>query len=105
MSREADIHLEGNEKGRFAEHPELAAMEKNLFRKRAAARIEKPEDLMAFRLTSPNDEMGFVAMKIHEYAARKHYRYRDMAVVASDMNLYRSSADYWFDKYQIPCFF
>ncbi|MFQ9389004.1 MAG: hypothetical protein ACLR1V_09635 [Coprococcus sp.] len=60
---------------------------------------------MAFRLTSPNDEMGFVAMKIHEYAARKHYRYRDMAVVASDMNLYRSSADYWFDKYQIPCFF
>lgn len=80
-------------------------MEKNLFRKRAAARTEKPEDLMAFRLTSPNDEMGFVAMKIHEYAARKHYRYRDMAVVASDMNLYRSSADYWFDKYQIPCFF
>lgn len=52
---------------------------------------------MAFSLTSPNDEMGFVAMKIHEYAARKHYRYRDMAVVASDMNLYRSSADYWFD--------
>ena len=44
-------------------------MEKNLFRKRAAARAEKPEDLMAFRLTSPNDEMGFVAMKIHEYAA------------------------------------
>ena len=105
VSREADIHLEGNENGRFAEHPELAAMEKNLFRKRAAARAEKPEDLMAFSLTSPNDEMGFVAMKIHEYAARKHYRYRDMAVVASDMNLYRSSADYWFDKYQIPCFF
>lgn len=105
VSREADILLEDNEKGRFAGHPELAAMEKNLFRKRAAARAEKPEDLMAFRLTSPNDEMGFVAMKIHEYAARKHYRYRDMAVVASDMNLYRSSADYWFDKYQIPCFF
>lgn len=38
VSREADIHLEGNEKGRFAGHPELAAMEKNLFRKRAAAR-------------------------------------------------------------------
>ena len=25
VSREADIHLEGNENGRFAEHPELAA--------------------------------------------------------------------------------
>lgn len=49
VSREADIHLEGNEKGRFAGHPELAAMEKNLFRKRAAARAEKPEDLMGFQ--------------------------------------------------------
>lgn len=64
-----------------------------------------PENIRAYGLVTPNEEMGYAAMKIHEYVSVKNYRYRDIAVVASDMNLYRGSAQYWFDKYQIPCFF
>lgn len=105
VPREEDILLEDSEKGRFRNSRELAALEKNLFRRKVTAWTEENEDISACRLSSPNAEMGYAAMKIHEYVSKKHYRYRDIAVVASDMNLYRSSAEYWFDKYNIPCFF
>lgn len=103
--RDEDILLEGSEKGRFKACKELAALEKNIFREKIVPWEDEPANIRACRLTAPNDEMGFVAMKIHEYVSVRNYRYRDIAVVASDMNLYRGNAEYWFDKYEIPCFF
>lgn len=105
IQREKDILLDGSEKGRFKNSVELAVLEKNLFREKVLQWQDEPETIKAVRLTMPDDEMGFVAMKIHEYVSKKHYRYRNIAVVASDMNTYRSSAEYWFGKYDIPCFF
>lgn len=105
VSRKADILLDGSEKGRFKNSAELAALEKNIFRKAPTPWMDENSDIRACMLTMPNDEMRFAAMTIHEYVAKKHYRYSDIAVVASDMQLYRSSAEYWFGKYDIPCFF
>ncbi|MFR6156877.1 MAG: PD-(D/E)XK nuclease family protein [Coprococcus sp.] len=85
-----------------SEMEELASLEK-IFQGESCA-MECSGEYRAYGLVTPNEEMGYAAMKIHEYVSVKNYRYRDIAVVASDMNLYRGSAQYWFDKYQIPAF-
>lgn len=105
ISRDKDILLQESQNGRFRNSEELASLEKNLFREKVVPWENVPENIRAYGLVTPNEEMGYAAMKIHEYVSVKNYRYRDIAVVASDMNLYRGSAQYWFDKYQIPCFF
>ena len=54
---------------------------------------------------NPDGEMRAAAAQIHQLVARDGLRYSDIAVIASDMETYRSSAQYWFSVYQIPCFF
>lgn len=105
IRRDRDILLADSAAGRFAGSPELAVLEKNLFREQADAYDGDLQDVQFYQLLEPKKEMQFVAARIHEYVAGGQYRYDEIAVVAGDMSPYRSSAQYWFDKYGIPCFF
>ncbi len=63
------------------------------------------DPVKALCINDPESEMRFTAVKIHELVSSGYCRYEDIAVVASDVSLYHSSAKYWFKKYGIPCFF
>ncbi|MCR4672028.1 MAG: PD-(D/E)XK nuclease family protein [Lachnospiraceae bacterium] len=84
---------------------DLAALERNIFRDWIRVYHEVPEHISLAALPDPDSEMRFIAMKIREYIKSGMYRYNDIAVVTSDMEGCRQSAEYWFAKYDIPVFF
>ncbi len=105
VRRGKDILLTDSAAGRFQNSPELAALEKQLFRGKVRPYEGELTDIALYQLPDPDREMQFVAMQIHACAVSGQYRYDEIAVVTSDMNRYRRSAEYWFGKYEIPCFF
>jgi len=88
---------------RFGACPPLAHAEKNLFQFRA-----KPAQVgAAIRLVaapSLRAEVQFVAGQIRWLVQEKGYRYRDIAVVASDLGHYEHYVRAYFDDYAIPFF-
>lgn len=105
IARKEDIRLEKSGEARFAGKPELAALEGNLFRPWFTPYHEQPEAISLFAAANPGMEMRAVAAQIHQLVSKGGLRYSDIAVIASDMETYQSSAQYWFSVYQIPCFF
>ncbi|MGN0204109.1 MAG: helicase-exonuclease AddAB subunit AddB [Coprococcus sp.] len=105
IRRENDILLADSDTARFSDSRELDVLEKRIFREGQLPYEEDMHDIEACLLSDPRSEMQYVAMRIHDYVSRGEYRYEEIAVVASDMSLYRNGAEYWFGKYGIPCFF
>ena len=105
IARKKDICLENTGNARFAGKPELAALESNLFRPRFTPFHEQPEAISLYAAANPGMEMRAAAAHIHQLVSKGGLRYSDIAVIASDMETYRSSAEYWFSVYKIPCFF
>ena len=103
--RKEDIRLEKTAEARFAGKPELSALESNLFRTWITRFHEEPEAISLLAAGNPGMEMRAAAAEIHKLVSRSGLRYSDIAVIASDMETYRSSAQYWFSVYGVPCFF
>lgn len=53
---------------------------------------------------NPKEEAEFVASQIRRLVREEGYRYRDMAVIASDMNTYAAHLEKAFDTFGIPEF-
>jgi len=88
---------------RFSASEPLAHVERNLFRFRA--RQSRADH--AIRLVSASSlraEVQFVAGQIRRLVQQEGYRYRDMAVVASDLGHYEHYVRAYFDDYAIPFF-
>ena len=103
------------EKSRFANSPALGWLEQNLFRFRqrpyAASRAAKGEetaegnsDIRFFSLLNPRQELHFAAREIKRLVREQKYRYKDIAIVCGDVELYGNYANEIFDTYQIPLF-
>ncbi len=105
IPREKDILLGQDGQARFADRPDLSALERNLFRTRMTSHQKPAESISLTVAANPDGEMRAAAAQIHQLVTREGLRYSDIAVIASDMETYRSSAQYWFSVYQIPCFF
>ena len=88
---------------RFSFCPALGHIEQNIFR-------SKPPKLgltNAIRIVSaPNEraEVQFVARRIVELVREKDYRYRDIAVIASDIERYQHYIRAYFEDYDVPFF-
>ena len=102
IPRETDILLLNRH--RYGDHQDLAALEGGIFRTPPAVYDGSCDHVEAHRLHDPDAEMRFIAMRIHELVHDYGMRYADIAIVSSDLQRYARRADYWFDKYQIPCF-
>lgn len=88
---------------RFAQAPGLAYLEQTLFRFPVRAYQGVPEDLSIHVLRQPEQEVSFVLEQI--LALRQQgERYRDIAVVTGDMEVYGTIAAQAFEKAGIPCF-
>lgn len=105
IRRDKDILMLDSAACRFKNSRELAVLEKQFFREKVQPYEEAVGDIALYQMPDPRREMQFVAMKIHEYVVSGQYRYDEIAVVTSDMARYRRGAEYWFGKYEIPCFF
>ena len=88
---------------RFAGCPALAHVEANIFRP-GAARTRADEHIRVISAPSLRAEIQFVARQILDLVGRGGLRYRDIAVVASDLNQYEHYVRAYFDDNDIPYF-
>ena len=88
---------------RFADCRPLAHIERNIFR--PGAGTSRADDHVRL-VSAPNlrCEIQFVARQVCDLVRERGYRYRDIAVVASDLNRYEHYVRAYFDDYSIPCF-
>ncbi len=99
------IRIENGENSRFYGNPVLSHLEQNLFRTGGHVQEESPYGRIRIcSLINPRQELRFAASEIRSLVRQKGYRYRDCAVVCSDLTNYEKYADEVFAKFDIPLF-
>lgn len=98
-----------SEKSRFSASPSLLWLEQNLFRPHQeichfSESDEKDQGIFLYSLPNPRQELEFVAGKIQELVREQKYRYKDIAIVCGDVEMYGNYAEEIFDTYEIPLF-
>ncbi len=88
---------------RFSANPSLAHIEKNLFRHKTP-QLKSTENIRIISAPNEREEVRFVAREILRLIREKNCRYRDIAVIASDIDRYQHYIRAYFDDYDIPFF-
>lgn len=104
IEREQDLIIRKDVPKRFENAPALAALEKNIFRFRYTPYDEKQNNISIQVAKNPNEEITYVAAQIVSLVRDNGYRYKDIAVVTGDINLYSNIVNHVFEKYNIACF-
>ncbi|MHC4154392.1 MAG: PD-(D/E)XK nuclease family protein, partial [Planctomycetota bacterium] len=81
----------------------LAHLERNLFAARAA-KILAQDNIRIVSAPNARAEIKFVARQILELVKERDYRYREIAVIASDIGRYEHYIRAYFEDYGIPFF-
>lgn len=89
---------------RFKENAALGFLEANLFRYSQNRFEQEQEALSLWSAKNPKEEMDFVAQSIRKLVRKEGLRYREIAVIASDMDAYAIHAENAFQNYDIPVF-
>lgn len=89
--------------GRFDKSRELAYLE-NAFASENSQKCESTGDIDIIRAEDPRSEVRYVARQICEYVQSRNVRYRDIAVIASDLGEYEHYIKAVFEDYGIPYF-
>ena len=79
-------------------------MEQQLFRKQRRSFKKAPKHIHIDCLRDPKQELTKIARTINELVRNENLRYRDMAIVTGDVNIYAGYVREIFDKYNIPYF-
>lgn len=104
IERAEDVYIGGNTLPRFQDNPQLAHLEKHLFRYPLKAYEGKTENLSIMEADSPASEARQVCIKIKEMVLSGRYCYRDIAVVAGDLETYGDYLEREGKNYDIPMF-
>ncbi|MBN2137766.1 MAG: exodeoxyribonuclease V subunit gamma [Sedimentisphaerales bacterium] len=88
---------------RFSACPQLAHIERSASED-APAKIPAGENIRIVSAPNERSEVRFVAEQILRLVREKGYRYRDIAVIASDIELYRHYVEAYFTDYNLPFF-
>ena len=88
---------------RFSTGDGLAHIERNIF-ELAAKKIAATENVRIVSAANVRTEVEFVANRILKLVREKGFRYRDIAVIASDIDSYQHYIKAYFDDYSIPFF-
>lgn len=89
---------------RFSENRELAELQRNLFRYPHGKVSGNPENIRLIRADRARDEAVYVASRIRDLVKNEGYRYRDIAVVAGDLQDVSRYYRHAMDEYNIPVF-
>jgi len=98
------VVVTGGEKKRFKNAPALYFMEQNLFRSTYQRKFGETDEIQIFSLKNPKEELVWTARKINDLVQKKGYRYRDIAVVSGNVEVYGNYVEQVFKKYEIPYF-
>ncbi|MBN1973795.1 MAG: exodeoxyribonuclease V subunit gamma [Sedimentisphaerales bacterium] len=83
--------------------PELAHIENNIFNNECP-RLKSAENIHIISAPNERSEVQFTARQIVRLVKEKGFRYRDIAVIASDIESYHHYIRAYFDDYDIPFF-
>ena len=89
---------------RFRENAPLAFLESELFRYGNKTYGEKQDAVRIYCARNPQAEVAAAAQRIRALVRIRGWRYRDIAVIASDMDAYADEIEIQFGKYEIPVF-
>lgn len=101
---EDTVELYGKPVYRFREADALGFLEKHLFRYSKETYEKEQNEIQIFCASNPKEEVDFTAQTIRRYVREKGYRYREIAVIASDLNVYANQIENRFQTYGIPVF-
>ena len=88
---------------RFSTSDRLAHIERNIFEIKPSS-LDSADNVRIISAPNERAEVGFVARQILELVKEKSYRYRDIAVIASDIDNYQHYIRAYFEDYGIPFF-
>ena len=88
---------------RFSDSDQLAHIERTIF-EIEPSRLGSADNIRIISAPNERAEVGFVARQILELVKEKNYRYRDIAVIASDIDSYQHYVRAYFNDYGIPYF-
>jgi ATP-dependent helicase/nuclease subunit B len=88
---------------RFSKSRALGHLE-NAFASEDSQKCEVGDDIDIVRAEDPRSEVRYTARQICEYVQNKNTRYRDIAVIASDLSEYEHYIKAIFEDYGIPYF-
>jgi len=90
---------------RFREVPAIAFLERNAFRSdRGASYPERPDSITVRQNRNPEEEVRFVAGEIFRLIREENCRYRDIAVIVSDVEIYGNYFRLVLEECGIPYF-
>ena len=98
------VEIWHDKRSRFSGSEQLLWLEQNLFRKRQNAYKKEVDDLLMYSIKNPREEVVFAAEEISRLVREEGYRYKDIAIVCGDMEMYGNYVDEIFEIYDIPRF-
>lgn len=98
------VRLSHGEKSRFGGSKQMEWLEQNLFRSHPKPYPQEGEDIALYQLPGPREELMFVASEIRRLVQEEGYRYKDLAIVCGDVQMYGNYVPQIFGDYEIPYF-
>jgi ATP-dependent helicase/nuclease subunit B len=92
-----------NKPMRFSDSPPLAHIEQGIFNQ-DSAKIFASSNIRVVSAPNTRAEVQFVARQITKLVRQNGYRFRDIAVIASDLDSYENYIKTCFEDYAIPVF-
>lgn len=89
---------------RFKDNKEMAFLESELFRNHRQRFQQEQNSIHLYEVRNPMQEAEFVAEKIRSLVRTKGYRYREIAVICSDMDVYADAMEKACESYEVPIF-
>lgn len=87
-----------------SEKSDISFLENNVLRINDKIYSEKAENIETYEAFDVYDEVNFTARRIKSLVVDKGYKYRDIAIILRDNNIYNGILDTVLEKYSIPYF-
>lgn len=101
---EEEVRLYNKPVYRFRNNETLGFLESELFRYSKRQYEKKQDALTVHAARNPRQEAEYVASRIRRLVREESFRYRDIAVIAGDLNTYAVHMEKACDIYEIPVF-
>lgn len=98
------IYLYDSPVFRFRDNPEMGFLEKNFFRYGIETFQTEQSSIRIHIARNPKEETKALAQRIRMLVRKEGYRYRDIGVIASNMDVYGEDLKRAFEQYDIPFF-
>lgn len=103
--RNVDVFLNFQGKQhRFSESPALAALEKNLFHSPVDCYTDPQNSIFLAQMEDPSEEVRQVGIQITRLIREEGYQFRDIGVIAGNLESYASFVETHFQDMDIPFF-